>query len=94
MLGVSWLGCSGQQPPMPPASPSVQECARSGPTASCRTDSYLRKVLGLSRYDCRAGLAGPMLLPGCAATCVQAGRLQGCRAQREIIEFMDICKTA
>ena len=26
--------------------------------------------------------------------CVWAGRLRGCRAQCEIVEFMDICKTA
>lgn len=56
--------------------------------------SYLRQVLGLSGCDCGAGLTVPKLLPGCAMTCIQARRLQGCRAQREIIEFMDICKTA
>ena len=32
--------------------------------------------------------------PGCAVMCVRALRLQGCGAQREIVEFMDICKTA
>lgn len=52
--------------------------------------AVLRQVLGLSGCDCGAGLAGPKLLPGCAMTCIQARRLHGCRAQREIIEFMDI----
>lgn len=56
--------------------------------------SYLGQVLGLSGCDRGAGLAGPKLLPGCAMTCIQARRLQGCRAQCEIIEFVDICKTA
>lgn len=56
--------------------------------------SYLRQVLGLSGSDCGAGLAGPKLLPGCAMMCIQAWRLHGCRAQREIIELMDICKIA
>lgn len=89
LAGLQWPAAS-----CAPCLPLVQECAGSGPAVSCQSSFYLREVLGLSKCDCGAGLAGLMLLPGCAATCIQAGRLQRCGAQCEIIEFMDICKTA
>lgn len=91
-LVVSWAGCGGQQPAVPIESLSVQGCAGSGPAAE--SGSYLGYGLGLSGCHCGAGLTGPKLLPGCVMTCIQAWRLHRCRAQREIIEFMDICKTA
>lgn len=68
--------------------------AGSGPTALSWSSSYLGEVLGLSGYDRGAGLAGRVVLPGCVTMCIRPGRLQGCGAQREIVEFMDICKTA
>lgn len=90
LAGPRWPAASRT----PLASHSVQECAWSGSTASCRSGSYLGEVLGLSGCDGGARLTGTMLLPGCAATRARAGRLQGCGAQREIIEFMDICENS
>lgn len=77
-----------------PLSPSQHRSVQGLALQHHEGGSYLRQGLGLSGCDCGAGLAVPKLFPGCAMTCIQARRLLGCRAQREIVEFMDICKTA